>query len=175
MNRKKAGFFFALIVIFLSVFLLGCGNGVNGANGVNRSTEVLDNEEMDNPELGKFAKMGLTAEIELQIMQDYFKQFTSIDYPEANVNDVRIVCYYGTYNNLVVFATVYESYDAAVIYFPVIGGIQFEINGLFIIAWNNGLFYDLFEATDQGYLTTDNLIQIKKNYEEQILWFLECI
>ena len=149
------------ISVWLALFLLlivtlisyGCTGSKNGF------TEDEGSQESDN-------MLELDFSIELQIRQDYLEQFVIGNNPEMNVNDVIILKNYGIYNNLVIITTNFDSYDAAVVRYMEVDGVQFNFYGWEIITWRNGRFYNLEEASAQGYLTQDNLKQIKKDFEE---------
>jgi predicted nuclease of predicted toxin-antitoxin system len=153
MNRlKKAGF------ILLAVFCIAMFYGCTSQEGDASSGTAYPWE------LGTFE--GLNARTEWRIIQDYFEQFVITNNPEATVNDVIILKYYGTYNGLVVITTNFDTYDMAVVLGEEVDGVHFVYCGEFINTWHNGRFFNLAEASAQGYLTQDNLKQIKKNYEE---------
>jgi hypothetical protein len=116
-----------------------------------------DDDKMERPLLPH-----LSSDVEIKIKQDFLDFYTKTENPDATVDDVSILFYYGTYGGCVAvkmtdrFSVYYQ-----VITIETIDGIKISTNDSNPIhVWKDENFYSLQEAYDEGYLTKDNLREI---------------
>lgn len=116
----------------------------------------------------KEKEMGLSAELQTQIKQDYVS--SSLESGVSTIDDVSLHRYYGTYNNHVVLAL--SSITKVII--DLFGGTEtvagktfyYAQPGYRILVWSEGSFYTLTEAHSQNLLTDGNIETIWSLYQE---------
>ena len=174
-RNRGALFCAALTVILFSLAMFaGCrNNGETKDNEPKRSVEGAEVQELwtmedYTGELGTFE--GLDAETEWRILQDHLD--TLIEhlphFPSFTVNDLRIVNYYGTYNEYVVVAIE----DGIPVALPRILPSPFHLAGIefpwlypshpFPQVWNNGQFYTIQELYLSDLFTQNDLKNIAR-------------
>ena len=124
-------------------------------------------------ERGTFKDMGLSPEIEMQIMQDHWELWLEkyrdepiymkyVEEGRFTIYNYPVYSYNGTYNNYVVI--VIGATTLIDIAYPPITiediSIQPFFHNLFSIAWKNGKFFGLQELFEQGELTKKDLQNI---------------
>ncbi|MCL2139527.1 MAG: hypothetical protein FWH41_08380 [Treponema sp.] len=118
---------------------------------------------------------GLSAEIELQMLQAYFDNFDlykpkgrePADRQPVNMEEVFVDSYLGSYNDcfIVRFADLYLSHwDYS--YDIIVADITYSSSYILPLAWKSGQLYSLQEAYNLGFLTVDDLIQLKDTIEK---------
>jgi len=111
------------------------------------------------------------SEVEVQIIKDYYH---GLDNPHGKIKlkDVYILKNYGTYGeSVVIVMALYCSNPPPKIEEIAIEGFLFGFNtGLHIKVWNNGNFYSLQGAYDEGFISIEELGQIHSLHTEK--WYL---
>jgi hypothetical protein len=115
-----------------------------------------------NEHEGDSSLQSLSAKTETIIKQDYLKSHVKPMYPDATVDNITILKYYGTYGGCVaVLMTDSHTLYAQVLGTEVVGGITIHYSDSNrMLIWKNGNFYHLQEAYKKGLLKKDNLIKI---------------
>jgi len=155
-----------LAAVLLAAVMASCGNGANAAQS--GSSEMPSNER----ELGTFD--GLSAEIELRVLQDFFDAYVKDKFEGCTLNDIYISNYYGTYNGCVVADIESLFWGAWLIYsHATIADVVFIFpDSSRPVIWKNGLIYwnegygkvNLLEAFEANILTYDDLVNIAALY-----------
>jgi hypothetical protein len=105
---------------------------------------------------------------ELQIKQDYLDFTNEI----GNIDNVRLIHYYGTYNGSVaLLITMSVAWLPSTTEYIVAGYRFFYPNlGPLTAIWNDGKFYRLFEAYDEGLLTDQDVGNIWRYRSYQLMY-----
>jgi len=139
------------LIIFLSLAILLTAATI-GTVGLS----VQSDREVDD------SSPSLNAKIEMKIKQDYLRLRTKPMHPDATVDDIMILKYYGSYSGraAVLMTDSCAMYSAA-LETEVIDGITiqyFSSNKMLI--WEPGNFISLKDAYNRGFLTKDDLMKI---------------
>lgn len=128
---KKLKFFALLsLVMITSIMMVGCKN--NNNNGV------------------------LDSAVGTQIKQDYFNQFVHPANNDAQLSDVQIYKYYGTFNGYV--AIMFNDGARQAIGQETVAGITINyMDSRRILVWKDSNFYSLQESYDNSFLTEQNI------------------
>ena len=110
--------------------------------------------------LGEFEGLGLSAELEWQILLDFAKVDVQ-DLAEVDVFWGSVIGYYGAYNGWVVVRMGGGIYHHGGPELVTIGGFNFDVSKP-IIVWKDGQIYELRDAYDAGLLTQDDVGSIAK-------------
>ena len=142
----------------LSCFFAFAGCDADGA-AVNGSSKAGEADNTETPELA------WGAELESRILQDYFDTFILPEiehHPEGtSAGDVRINGFDGIYNGGAVVNIRSPRGFPAAIWEERIDNVLFRFHYKDKpVMWKDGLFYEMREAYDAGFLTRDDLIQI---------------
>jgi len=118
------------------------------------------NPHLDGPVLFP-PRLELGKEIQNRIRQDYFQGLDNV-YGNITFEDVYVRQFYGVYNeSVVVVMWIYGSGTPPAIDTIEVEGFEFEYHtGRPILVWNNGNFYGLQRAYDEGLISMENLEQI---------------
>jgi hypothetical protein len=154
--RKCKVFIFMSVVLLISTLfaLGGCmdllTNGRNGQKG--SEGNGLYTGELD-------------PEIEARIIRDYFYHVVYPASNEAQLGDVHICKYYGTFEGFV--AVMFNGGERQVAWRETIAGIEVHYSdSRWILVWENGKFYRLQEAYDNGFLNQQNIQEIADQQEK---------
>jgi hypothetical protein len=112
----------------------------------------------------------MTEEMELRVKTDWLKQYLCESYPVHlrpeegyNVDNVLIISYFGTYSGSVTLIITDAYTRTAGSWSVEIAGYNFD-GSLGIMVWNNGDFYSLSKAYDEGFLVENNISNIHFHY-----------
>jgi len=146
-----------LSLIFLAIIVTGAILAFSSYNNDQKD----GTPSLDSFPAGQGTHFGLTAETEAKIKQDYLSFDVSTD-PVTTAEDVVLRYYYGTYDGSVATKIGYWFYGyLAVIIYEHIDGITITYPSTHkILVWNDGNFYNLQEAYDNGLLTKDDIQRI---------------
>ena len=144
MKKKIMGIALAVVMLFATIGLTACNTGVYQRPNLN-----------------------INAELELAIRQTAYENYLlvyeqngwEIDF---DINDVRIVFYYGTYNktSVVLMEGIARGGQAETT--VTISGLNFTFRTTNIFrAWRNGNFYSVQQSYDNGWLTRSQLRTIR--------------
>jgi hypothetical protein len=148
MNKSTLLIFSLVIVAVAAVIAVAALSAQNGQDD--------DQTERDPP-------VPLSEEMEMKIKQDYLDLRTKNDHPDATIDDVQLLSYYGTYSGcevLMIIDSFYYSYTSEIPY-ERIDGITIICDGpVLALAWKDGNFYALSKAYEDGLLTKDDIKDI---------------
>ena len=100
---------------------------------------------------------------EEQLKKDYLAYAISLGEKSLTINDVRVLNYYGQYNNSFIVKMDRGAYQVfTYVTFPELK-IEFEFSDTNTpLVYNAGEFYELSDAYYSGVLTKDNLIELQE-------------
>jgi len=105
-------------------------------------------------------------EMETKIKQDYLDFYTKKHTPDATIDDVYVLKYYGT--NMICVAVMmtdrYTMYSMAIEWETIDGVIFGYPSSNKIQIWEQGKFYCMQEAFDKGFLIHYDLVEIQKTH-----------
>ena len=149
MQKKISGLL--AIVVVTSVMFVGCKKN-------NESVDIWNKHNIE---------IGLSAQVQEQIVRDYFI-LNSETYKNATVNNFWISKYFGTFNDAIV---VRIADDLGYVYPPSIRDVNigefvfhFDSGPERLLAWKDGSFNSLLEAFESEILTLNHIEQIYNLY-----------
>jgi len=112
---------------------------------------------------------GFDVETEQHMLQEYFDNFDlykpkgrePADRQPVSVEEVWTDTYLGSYNDCVIASFMDDYIYRWDVYRYVIAGIKFDRQNFPPLAWKDGRLYTLQKAYDLGFLTVDDLLNIK--------------
>jgi hypothetical protein len=154
-TAKITGFILVLLVCF--TVICGCKEKKAGNPSGNGDEVTKSQEEITEGTDVKYRTFpGLDAETEKRILQDYGATYG------GGANDIWISIYCGTYNG-VVAVKFKDFWYANILSGEDIAGLQFYYPTP-ILAWENGVLYQLRDAYDSGLFTDDDVKSIHRMY-----------
>jgi len=151
------------VLLCMAMFFACTGNGNTEGS---REKKVIETE--DNGKFGKFASEGLSAELEKQILEDYFHKFHESQWTYHGLtidkffDDYYISGYFGTYNEHIVVDISCKNIIVTASLGPppikkILDWIIFQFPGLETITWKNGQINSVEELYNNGNLSLDDL------------------
>jgi hypothetical protein len=155
----------------LSNFDLNGDGTVNSVDALIAAKEALGiSEWTPKPK----APATLSAELENQIKQDYLDNRRAEDlqfderHPDATSDNVYIREYNGAYNGCVAIMISCYEYHALMPSEDIVAGVRIMYaDSDYIKVWNDGIFYRLKPAYDQGLLTRDDIKNIVYHHHKR--------
>lgn len=151
----------AIVGMLLVITLAGC------------NIEMLEidkelNEEVETGDAMVYLPKNELKELEIElydkIRQDYVNEFLIKEYPNATLNDVKIQCYLGEFNQYTI--AFYTNKFTGVGFYTwivkdIVGGVEFMYpDSNVMLAWKDGKFYTLGELYKENELTLEHLNNI---------------